>query len=218
MIARHGSAGTPAHTNASPEGTAPMAHKFPNILIHLVFSTKNRRDLIPDELRTLLWKYLAGIGRNHKIPVLAVGGTANHVHVLITLPTDTTVAKAVQVLKANSSRWVGEHGIDFAWQEGYGAFSVSASHLPVVRDYIGHQQRHHAKRSYEDEFIMLLQEDRRGIRHPNRCSARVPSLAGLASSALMFPALPCRAILFRRFAAGVGLKIPTPAPPSSASD
>ncbi len=135
-----------------------MAHKFPNILIHLVFSTKNRHDLIPDELRTLLWKYLAGIGRNHKIPVLVAGGTANHVHVLIALPTDMPVAKAVQVLKANSSRWMGEHGIDFAWQEGYGAFSVSASHLPVVRDYIERQQQHHAKRSYEDEFLTLLRK------------------------------------------------------------
>jgi REP element-mobilizing transposase RayT len=65
-----------------------MAHKYPNILIHIVFSTKNRRDLIPNERHTLLWKYLAGIGRNHKIPVLAAGGTANHVHVLVALPTD----------------------------------------------------------------------------------------------------------------------------------
>lgn len=95
-----------------------MAHKYPSILIHLVFSTKDRRNLIPDELHALLWKYLAGIGRNHGIPVLAAGGTANHVHLLVALPTDATVAKAVQVLKANSSRWMGEHGIDFGWQEG----------------------------------------------------------------------------------------------------
>ncbi len=135
-----------------------MAHKYPNILIHLVFSTKNRQDLIPDNLRALLWKYLAGIGRNHKIPVLAAGGTANHVHLLIALPSDLTTAKAVQVLKANSSRWIGEHGIDFAWQEGYGAFSVSASHLAVVRNYIDHQQEHHAKRSYEDEFLSILRK------------------------------------------------------------
>jgi REP element-mobilizing transposase RayT len=135
-----------------------MAHKYPNILIHIVFSTKNRRDLIPNELHTLLWKYLAGIGRNHKIPVLAAGGTANHVHVLIALPTDVTVAKVVQILKANSSRWIGEHSIDFAWQEGYGAFSVSASHLEIVRDYIEHQQQHHTKRSYEDEFLALLRK------------------------------------------------------------
>lgn len=133
-----------------------MAHKYPNILIHLVFSTKNRRDLIPNELRLALWKYLAGIGRNLKIPVLAVGGTANHVHVLIALPPDVSAAKAVQVLKANSSRWIGEHQIDFAWQEGYGAFSVSASHLPVVVKYIQNQPQHHAKRSFEEEFLAML--------------------------------------------------------------
>jgi putative transposase len=135
-----------------------MAHKYPNILIHLVFSTKERRDLIPDDLRPVLWKYLAGIGRNHKIPVVAAGGTANHVHLLIALPSDVTVAKAVQVLKANSSRWIGEHGIAFAWQEGYGAFSVSASHASVVGDYIERQPQHHARRSYEDEFVALLRK------------------------------------------------------------
>ena len=135
-----------------------MAHKYPNILIHLVFSTKERRDLIPIQLHALLWKYLAGIGRNHNIPVFCAGGTANHVHLLIALPSDVTVAKAVQVLKANSSRWIGEHGIAFAWQEGYGAFSVSASHAPVVRKYIEHQPQHHAKSTYEDEFLTLLKK------------------------------------------------------------
>jgi putative transposase len=135
-----------------------MAHKYPNILIHLVFSTKNRRDLIPNELLIVLWKYLAVIGRNHKIPVLAAGGTANHVHVLIALPSDASAAKAVQVLKAYSSRWMGEHHIDFAWQEGYGAFSVSASHLPVVVKYIQNQRQHHARRSFEEEFLALLRK------------------------------------------------------------
>lgn len=69
-----------------------------------------------------------------------------------------STAKAVQLLKANSSRWLGEHGVDFAWQQGYGAFSVSASHLPVARKYIENQPEHHAKRSYEDEFITLLRK------------------------------------------------------------
>jgi putative transposase len=142
----------------SPAGNGTMAQKYPNVLIHLVFSTKERRDLIPMQLHALLWKYLAGIGRNHNIPVFCAGGTANHVHLLIALPSDVTVAKAVQVLKANSSRWIGEHGIAFAWQQGYGAFSVSASHVPVVRNYIEHQPEHHAKRTYEDEFLTLLKK------------------------------------------------------------
>src|SRR5438128_6154429 len=101
---------------------AAMAHNYPNILIHCVFSTTQRRDLVPEEILPRLWKYFAGIGRNHGIPVLAAGGISNHAHLLVALPVDVTVAKAIQVMKANSSRWLHEHGLEFAWQEGYGAF------------------------------------------------------------------------------------------------
>jgi putative transposase len=133
-----------------------MAHRYPNILVHCVFSTKERRDIIPQEMLSKLAKYFAGIGRNHRIPVLAAGGTSNHSHLLIVLPPDMSVAKAVQVLKANSSRWLREHSLDFAWQEGYGAFSVSSSNKEVVRDYIEHQAGHHQKRSYESEFEAMV--------------------------------------------------------------
>ncbi len=135
-----------------------MAHKYPNILIHYVFSTKERRDLIPVELQPKLWRYFTGIGKNTDVPVLAAGGIANHAHVLVALPSDVSVAKAIQVLKANSSRWIGEHGIDFAWQEGYGAFSVSASNAEAVKEYIEHQPEHHAKRNFEEEFLALLRK------------------------------------------------------------
>ena len=90
--------------------------------------------------------------------VLCVGGTANHVHLLIGLPASMPLAKALQILKANSSRWIGEHGFDFAWQEGYGAFSVSASNVGAVKYYIEHQVEHHAKHSFESEFVSLLQK------------------------------------------------------------
>ncbi|MGD1022751.1 MAG: IS200/IS605 family transposase [Candidatus Sulfotelmatobacter sp.] len=135
-----------------------MAHRYPNILIHCVFSTKERQDLIPQELLPRLWKYFAGIGRNHGIPVLAAGGISNHSHLLIALPPDVPVSKAIQVLKANSSRWLHEHGLDFAWQEGYGAFSVSSSNRSVVKDYIEHQPEHHQQRSYENEFEAMLRK------------------------------------------------------------
>jgi putative transposase len=136
-----------------------MAHEFPNIVVHLVFSTKGRQNLLPDEqLPRRLWKYFAGIGRNHGISVLAAGGTTNHAHLLIVLPSDMSAAKAVQVLKANSSRWLRDHDIDFSWQEGYGAFSVSASNVAAVKHYIGHQAEHHAKHSYEDEFVAFLEK------------------------------------------------------------
>ncbi|MGA2857549.1 MAG: IS200/IS605 family transposase [Candidatus Sulfotelmatobacter sp.] len=135
-----------------------MAHRYPNILIHCVFSTKNRQDLTPPELLPKLWKYLSGIGRNHGVVVLAAGGMSNHSHLLIALPPDMPVAKAVQVLKANSSRWLREHGLDFAWQEGYGAFSVSSSNKDAVKNYIEHQAEHHRKRSYESEFEAMLRK------------------------------------------------------------
>jgi len=135
-----------------------MAHRYPNILIHFVFSTRGRRDLIPEELMPKLWKYFAGIARNHRIAMLAAGGIANHVHLLIVLPPDISAAEAVQVLKANSSRWLREHGLDFAWQEGYGAFSVSGPNKNAVKDYIERQAEHHRKRSYENEFEAMLRK------------------------------------------------------------
>jgi putative transposase len=135
-----------------------MAHTYPNLLVHCIFSTKERRNTIPDELRENLARYFAGIGKGHDIPVLCAGGTANHAHLLIALPATMPLAKAVQVLKANSSRWLGEHGFDFAWQEGYGAFSVSASNVAAVNHYIDHQAEHHAKHSFEDEFVSWLRK------------------------------------------------------------
>lgn len=135
-----------------------MSHTYPNVLIHCVFSTKNRRDSIPDELLGKLKIYFVGIGKNHDIPVLCAGGTANHAHLLIALPSTIPLAKAMQVLKANSARWLGEHGLNFAWQEGYGAFSVSASNVNAVKHYIDHQAEHHRKHSFEDEFVSLLRK------------------------------------------------------------
>jgi putative transposase len=83
-----------------------MAHTYPNLLVHCIFSTKERRNTIPDELRENLARYFVGIGKGHDILVLCAGGTANHAHLLIALPATMPLAKAVQVLKANSSRWL----------------------------------------------------------------------------------------------------------------
>src|SRR5205823_1957361 len=132
--------------------------KYPNVLIHCVFSTKERTDLIPVELLPKLWRYFAGIGRNHGIPILTAGGIPNHVHLLIVLPSDVSVAKAVHILKANSSRWIRQHGIAFAWQVGYGAFIVSSSSKASVTDYIEHQAEHHRGRSYEMELEAMIRK------------------------------------------------------------
>jgi REP element-mobilizing transposase RayT len=90
--------------------------------------------------------------------LLAAGGTTNHIHLLLAVPPVLPLAKAVQELKGNSSRWLHEHGHQFAWQEGYGAFSVSQSQRQTVIDYIGNQAEHHKKWSFEQEFMTLLRK------------------------------------------------------------
>jgi REP element-mobilizing transposase RayT len=131
-----------------------MGHTYSAILFHIVFSTKERRATIkePDKL----WAYIAGIARNLCYEPLAVGGTENHVHLLLRLPPNVAVADATQKLKANSSRWLGESGAWLGWQQGYGAFSVSPSNIDAVRRYIQNQPEHHRRRSFENEFMALL--------------------------------------------------------------
>ena len=126
--------------------------------MHLIFSTKDRRKTIPKEWQPRMWAYLAGICMNHEMIALAVGGTENHVRILLHLPPKFALAKAVLLLKANSSKWMGEQGNDFSWQEGYGAFSVSSSNLDQVTRYIQNQEAHHRKTSFEDESRALLRK------------------------------------------------------------
>jgi putative transposase len=135
-----------------------MSHSYSQNHLHIVFSTKDRRKLIEPSMQPKLWSYMAGIGRNHGFLVLANGGMENHVHLLIQLPPVLSLAKAISIVKANSARWMNEHGLKFAWQQGYGAFSVSASNLGVVEKYIANQERHHRKMTYEQEFEGFLRE------------------------------------------------------------
>ena len=138
-----------------------MSHTHAANFVHCIFSTKERRDLIPAELQERLYAYLSGIAQNLGFKIMAAGGTSNHVHLLIALPTSLTLAEAVQKLKANSSRWLGENGGQFEWQKGYGAFSVSPSLLTIVQAYIRNQEDHHRNRSFEEEFRALL--DKSGV-------------------------------------------------------
>jgi putative transposase len=135
-----------------------MAHSYSQIHIHLVFSTKDRRNLISKEMQPLLWAYLAGICKNYEMAATAIGGTENHVHILFHLSAKIALAKAVQLIKGNSSKWLGDQGIEFAWQEGYGAFSVSSSNIDEVAGYIRNQAAHHRKFSFEEEFRSLLKK------------------------------------------------------------
>jgi putative transposase len=135
-----------------------MSHTYCAQFVHVVFSTKDRRDLIPPNLEPRLIPYLAGTIKKLGLDSLAIGGTANHLHILMLLRPTIRVAEAVQKIKANTSRWLGEQGIQFEWQKGYGVFSVSPSMLPTVTASIENQKEHHRKRTFEAEFVALLRK------------------------------------------------------------
>ena len=133
-----------------------MSHSYIFNLVHCVFSTKYRRNLITKERQPQLWSYLGGIARKNGFKALAIGGTENHVHILLSLPATLPLAKALQLLKGGSSKWMSDTGDPFAWQEGYGAFTVSVSQQVHTIAYINSQERHHAQRSFEEEFLAFL--------------------------------------------------------------
>jgi putative transposase len=136
-----------------------MSHSNVDNRLHVVFSTKERRKLIRQEIERELWAYIVGVGRNHQLSISAVGGIEDHVHMLLELPGTVTISKAVQTIKANSSKWLNETNVKgFAWQEGYAAFSVSASNVDAVVHYIDNQREHHKKQTFEGEFLELLRK------------------------------------------------------------
>jgi REP element-mobilizing transposase RayT len=126
--------------------------------VHVVFSTKDRRKTIAADFQPKIWAYSAGICKKLGIFVHAIGGTEDHAHFLLQVPPVMALAKAVGTIKANSSRWANEEGHKLAWQQGYAAFSVSASVVPVVVRYIQNQEAHHRKMSFEEEFLALLRK------------------------------------------------------------
>jgi putative transposase len=126
--------------------------------IHLVFSTKGRLKTISKPAQPRLCRYIAGICKNKSMTVFAVGGMADHLHVLFRLSPSMSLVDAVTLIKSNSSKWMKEMQKAFAWQEGYGAFSVSSSNLSKVIPYIDQQEAHHGKKTFEDEFVALLKK------------------------------------------------------------
>ena len=130
---------------------------------HCVFSTKDRRRLITPELRDRLWPFLGGIAQQNKMKAVEVGGVEDHVHILLSLPSTMAVSKALQLIKGGSSKWIHEtfpeHRL-FAWQQEYGAFSVSVSQLDKTIEYIKGQAGHHRKMTFQEEFLALLKKHR----------------------------------------------------------
>jgi putative transposase len=125
--------------------------------VHIVFSTKERTKTIPEGLQTKLWAYLAGVAKSHGMKAVEIGGTEDHVHLLLNIGRTLGIAKAVQVLKANSSRWMNAGArARFEWQEGYFACSVSRSHVREVVKYIALQKEHHTRMDSAREFLLFL--------------------------------------------------------------
>jgi putative transposase len=136
-----------------------MAHSFVSSLFHCTFSTKDRRPLIDQELQERLWPYMGGIARDNGMKALAVGGVEDHAHILLSLPSMMAIAKAIQLIKGGSSKWVHDtfprlH--DFGWQEGYGAFSIGVSQGDTTIKYIHNQREHHKKKTFQEEFLAFL--------------------------------------------------------------
>src|SRR5882672_7030784 len=130
---------------------------------HCVFSTKERRPSITPALRQRLWPFLGGIARQNKMKAVEIGGVEDHVHLLLSLPATLSVAKALQLIKGGSSKWVHEtfpEHHSFGWQEEYGAFSVSASRMESIVQYIKTQAEHHRKMTFQEEFVALLKKHR----------------------------------------------------------
>ena len=136
-----------------------MARSFHQNIAHIIFSTKNRQPLITADLESDLHSYLGGIIRKLNGTALKINGTSDHVHILAKTPKTVADADFMGKLKANSTSWVKttfEGARSFAWQEGYGAFSVSPSHRENVRSYIARQEEHHRNRTFQEEYLELL--------------------------------------------------------------
>ena len=139
-----------------------MPRSYTNLIYHIVFSTRDRKPLISPDRQERLYDYIGGTIRGLGGILLAINGTSDHAHLLAKLRPDKSVSDVLRDLKSNSSGWM--HSVfpaasDFSWQNGYGAFTVSASQVESVRRYIANQEQHHSKNSFEDEFVGLLRKN-----------------------------------------------------------
>jgi len=136
-----------------------MPQSLSSILIHLVFSTKNREPFITPPIERELHPYMATIFRELKSPSLCIDGTEDHVHILLSLARIITVADLVEEVKTNSSKWIKNKGREFKnfhWQKGYGAFSIGQSNVSALKRYIRDQKQHHQRITFQDEYRKFL--------------------------------------------------------------
>jgi putative transposase len=142
------------------EHSVEMSQSLAKVLIHTVFSTKNREPyLVNSDLRNELHRYLSGILSNLGCQPIAIGGVADHVHLLSTLSRTIEIAEVIKEVKRGSSLWLKTRDsvlAEFAWQSGYGVFSIGFSQIPSVKNYIANQEKHHRHMTFQDEFRELL--------------------------------------------------------------
>jgi len=136
-----------------------MPQSLAKILVHLVYSTKNREHILTNDIREELHRYTAGILKNYDSPAILINSVEDHIHILFTQSRNHSLADLVQQVKKGSSKWLKSKSRAFArfhWQNGYGAFSVSQSNVKKVTGYIERQQEHHKRQSFQDEFRAFL--------------------------------------------------------------
>jgi putative transposase len=136
-----------------------MPQSYVSLYTHFVFSTKHRRPIIVEEMQARLFEYIGGIVRSERGKLIAAGGMPDHVALLVSVPKEKSTSETMRDVKTNSSAWIHntfDSLADFAWQAGYGAFSVGYSNLDVVKRYIANQKRHHLKRTFQEEFVEFL--------------------------------------------------------------
>lgn len=146
-----------------------MPQSLSQMLVHLVFSTKNREPLLDDDIYNELHAYLGGIAENQKGSLIRAGSVADHIHLLLAHPRTCAPAQLVQELKVGSSKWLKTKASRFAefhWQSGYAIFSVSPSHRAAVENYLANQAEHHQLMSFQDEYRNLL--DKHGVEFDER--------------------------------------------------
>jgi REP element-mobilizing transposase RayT len=132
-----------------------MAQTLVSAFFHVVFSTKNRANMIPPEIESELYAYIGGIAQAFGAKLLAAGGTANHIHLLLSVSKNYLLPDLIGAIKRDSSKWIktkGKHLAKFGWQDGYSAFSVGHAQLPMIEKYLAGQKEHHRSRQFEDEM------------------------------------------------------------------
>jgi len=132
---------------------------FTKLNYHIVFATKNRLKSIRTDFRERLYEYIGGIIRAQKGSLIEIGGVADYIHILARIPPTIALSDSVRDLKASSSKWIHESdvaGRDFAWQKGFGAFTVSYSLVDSVVEYVRNQEEHHRVKTFQEEYIEFL--------------------------------------------------------------